>query len=347
MKKIIKAFVMAAGAGTRLRPLTFSIPKPMVPVVNKPVLEHTVENLARHGVRDIMMNLHYRGDMIKDYFGDGSKWGVRISYSPEKKLMGTAGGVKRCEDFLEDGTFLVLSGDGLADVNLSAVLDFHRRKKSAATMVLKAVDSKFDYGVTLLSASGRIRKFVEKPLWSDVFSNTVNTGIYVFEPKVLRMIPPGKFYDFGNTLWPRLLKKHLPIYGYVTKSYWTDVGNLKEYRQGQRDALDGKISLKIPGRRIRKGVYVGDGARIHPTARLLAPCVVGRDCLIGKNAIIGPDTVIAAKCSIARGASVSNSILWGRVRVAPRVKLDNCIIGYRAKVVSDISVYEGTILNVD
>ncbi|PKN01154.1 MAG: hypothetical protein CVU77_06675 [Elusimicrobia bacterium HGW-Elusimicrobia-1] len=347
MKKIIRAFVMAAGAGTRLRPLTFSIPKPMVPVVNKPVLEHTIENLARHGVRDIMMNLHYRGDMIKDYFGDGSRWGVRISYSPEKKLMGTAGGVKRCEDFLKDGTFLVLSGDGLADVNLSAVLDFHRRKKSAATMVLKAVDSKFDYGVTLLSPSGRIRKFIEKPLWSDVFSNTVNTGIYVFEPKILRMIPPGKFYDFGNTLWPRLLKKRLPIYGYVTKSYWTDVGNLKEYRQGQRDALDGKISLKIPGRQIRKGVYVGDGARIHPTARLLAPCVVGRECLIEKNAIIGPDTVIAAKCRIARGASVSNSILWGRVRVAPRVKLDNCIIGYRAKVVSDISVYEGTILNVD
>ncbi|MDI6757597.1 MAG: NDP-sugar synthase [Endomicrobiia bacterium] len=343
----MKAFVMAAGAGTRLRPLTYSIPKPMVPVVNKPVLEHTVENLAGHFAGDIMMNLHYRGDMIKEYFGDGSKWGARISYSPEKKLMGTAGGVKKCEDFLKGGAFIVMSGDGLSDVDLSAVCDFHRRKKSVATMVLKAVDSKFDYGVTLLSPSGRIKKFIEKPYWSDVFSNTVNTGIYVFEPEVLKLIPPNRFYDFGQDLWPKMLKKGLPIYGYVTKSYWTDVGNLKEYRQGQRDALSGNIRLNIPGRQIKKGVYVGEGSIIHPSAKLIAPCVIGKQCLIEKNVIIGPDTVVAAKCAIAPGAVISNSILWGRVRVSPRVKLDNCIIGYRAKVVSDISVYEGTILNVD
>ncbi len=342
----MKAFVMAAGAGTRLRPLTYSIPKPMVPVVNKPVLEHTLENLKKHGIEDMVMNLHYYGGMIKDYFGDGSKLGINIEYSYEKKLLGTAGGVKKKEDFFDD-TFIVLSGDGLTDLDLTGVLNFHRKKKALATMALKEVDSKFDYGVTLCDKSGRIKKFIEKPRWSDVFSNTVNTGIYIFEPEIFRYIPKGEFYDFGSQLWPKLLSMKKNIYGIVINNYWTDVGNLKEYRQGQRDALDGKIKLNIPGEERKKGIYVSRGAKIDKRTKLIAPCVVGSDCVIEKNSIIGPHTVIAAKCKIASGAVVSNSILWGRVEVAKNVKLDNCIIGYRAKVVSDISVYEGTILLVD
>ena len=351
--KNIKAFVMAAGAGTRLRPLTFSIPKPMVPIVNKPVLEHTIENLARHNITDIKMNLHYRGDMIKDYFGDGYPWGVKISYSYEKTLLGTAGGVKKCEDFFAgspdtSSTFIVMSGDGLTDVDITDIIKFHKKKKSLATMVLKEVDAKFEYGVTLCDkTTSRIKDFIEKPRWSDVFSNTVNTGIYIFETEIFKYIPSGQFYDFGQNLWPKLLKLKLPIYGYVTKSYWTDVGNLKEYRQGQRDALDRKILLNIPGKEIKKGIFVSSGADIHPTVRLISPCVVGRYVKIAPRAAIGPYTVIAAKSTISESASVSNSILWGRVKVAPRVRLDNCIIGYRARVISDISVFEGTILKVD
>ncbi len=343
---IMKAFVMAAGAGTRLRPLTYSIPKPMVPVVNKPVLEHTVENLKRHGVDEIMMNLHYYGEMISGYFKDGSEQKVKIHYSREKKLLGTAGGVKKQEKFF-DGAFFVMSGDGLTDIDLTSVLKFHKKKKSLATMVLKEVDSKFDYGVTLCDKTGRIRKFIEKPSWSDVFSNTVNTGIYVFEPEVFRYIPEAKFYDFGSQLWPKLLKLKKRIYGYVMKEYWTDVGNLKEYRQGQKDALDGVIKLSIPGEMISNKIYVGAGTKIDKSARLVAPCVIGRECVIEKNAVVGPYTSIAAKSRVMSGAKISNSILWGRVEVNKNVKLDNCIIGYKAKVVSDISVYEGTILHVD
>lgn len=341
----MKAFVMAAGAGTRLRPLTYSIPKPMVPVVNKPVLEHTIDNLAKYGVTDIMMNLHYRGDMIRKYFGDGSRWGVRINYSIEKNLLGTAGGVKKQESFF-DSTFFVLSGDGLTDINLAEVLKYHKKKRSLATMVLKEVDSKFDYGVTLCDRNGRIKEFIEKPRWSDVFSNTVNTGIYVFEPEIFRYIPRCVFYDFGSQLWPKLLRLKKNIYGYLMKEYWTDVGNLKEYRQSQRDALDRKIDLKIPGVEVKKNIYISGGAKIHKTAKLIPPCVIGKDCVIEKNSTIGPYTVIAAKSKISAGATISNSILWGRVEVAKNVKLDNCIIGYKARVVSDISVYEGTILNV-
>lgn len=342
----VKAFVLAAGAGTRLRPLTYAIPKPMVPVVNKPVLEHTVENLVRQGIREMVFNLHHYPQMIKDYFGNGEKWKATIRYSFEPELLGTAGGLKKVEKYFRDGTFVVMSGDGLSDIDLVRVFEFHRRKKALGTMVLKAVDTRFEYGVTLTDRSGRIKKFIEKPAWSDVFSNTVNTGIYVFEPLIFKYIPKNKFYDFGKDVWPDLLKRRLPIYGIEIFDYWTDVGNLKEYRQGVRDALDRKVKVNIPGKEIRPGVYVGEGTKIDSTARLISPCVIGNGCVVGKKAVIGPYTTLAAKCQIGEGAFLSNSILWGRVKVFKGVKLDNCIIGYRGRVSSNITVYEGSVLNV-
>ena len=342
----VKAFVLAAGAGTRLRPLTYAIPKPMVPVANKPVLEHTVENLSRHGIRTMVFNLHHYPRMIREYFGKGERWNVDISYSYEPRLLGTAGGLKKVEKFFRDGTFLVMSGDGLSDINLGRVLEFHRRKKALGTMVLKAVDSRFEYGVTLTDKSGRIKKFIEKPCWSDVFSNKVNTGIYVFEPAVFKYIPKNKFYDFGKDVWPDLLRRRQPIYGIEIFDYWTDVGNLKEYRQGVRDALDGRLKINIAGQQLYPGIYVGENTKISRGARLIAPCVIGRDCHIENKAVVGPYTTLAAKCQIGQGALVSNSILWGRVRVFRGVKLDNCIIGYRGVVSSNITVYEGSVLNV-
>jgi NDP-sugar pyrophosphorylase family protein len=342
----MKAFIMAAGAGTRLRPLTFEIPKPMVPVLNKPTIEHTLDNLRRHGVRQVMMNLHHYPETIRQYFGDGSGFGMDISYSLEKKLMGTAGGVKKTEAFF-DSTFLVMSGDGLTDIDLSKALEFHRRKKSLATMVLKAVDAKFEYGVTLTDGNGRIKKFIEKPKWSDVFANTVNTGIYILEPEVLKSIPGNRFYDFGMQLWPDLLKRRKRIFGYQMNEYWTDVGNLPEYRKGVKDALDGKLKVAIPGRQVRPGIWIGEGSKIAKGSKLRAPCVIGRCCFIGKNAIIGGYTTIGNHSSIGNGATVKNSILWEKVKVAKNVNLDNCIIGSEAEVSEDISVFEGTVLNVE
>ena len=244
---MVKAIVLAAGAGTRLRPLTYETPKPMVPVVNRPVIHHVLDNLLRHGIKEVAVNLFAHADQVRGYCGDGSRWSLKIRYSPEPKLMGTAGAVKKVEGFLKDGPFFVMSGDGLSDIDLTAMLAFHRKRRSLATMAVKAVDSRFDYGVTLLGASGRIRGFKEKPSWSDVFSNMVNTGIYLFEPEVLRHIPRNKVYDFGHELWPKLLKLRKPIYAYECKGYWTDVGNLSEYRRCQIDALDRNIRINIPG----------------------------------------------------------------------------------------------------
>ena len=343
---MMKAFVMAAGAGTRLRPLTFAIPKPMVPVINKPVLEHTLENLCRHGIRQAVLNLHHYPETIKNYFGDGASLDMKISYSHERELLGTAGGVKKMEDFF-DSTFLVMSGDGLTDIDLTRAIDFHNRKKALATMVLKTVDAKFDYGITITDSRGKIRKFVEKPSWSDVFANTVNTGIYIFEPEVFKYIPGDTFFDFGLQLWPKLLKLKKPIYGYLMDEYWTDVGNLTEYRRGVRDALDRKLKLHIDGDQMRPGIWIGEGTRIEKGARLNPPCVIGAHCVIGRNAVIDEYTTVANRSRIGPGANLKNSILWERVEVAKNVRLDNCIIGHGAKVSEDISVFEGAVLNIE
>jgi NDP-sugar pyrophosphorylase family protein len=342
----VKAFVMAAGAGTRLRPLTFAIPKPMVPVVNKPVLEHTLENLKHHGITDIALNLHCYPGMIKRHFGDGSRFGIKIRYSFEKTLMGTAGGVKKLENYL-DSTFIVMSGDGLTDINLTKAVRFHKAKKALATMILKSVDAQFEYGVTIIDTDGRIKKFVEKPKWSDVFANTVNTGIYIFEPEILKYIPENSFYDFGFQLWPDLLKKHKRIFGYNMDEYWTDVGNLSEYRRGVKDTLDGKLKLEIPGQQRKPGIWIGNGTHIEKGAMLNSPCVIGTNCFIGKNAIIDSYTTVGNNARVGQGAVIKNSILWEKVRVAKNVKLDNCIIGSEAEVSEDISVFEGTVLNIE
>ena len=338
--------VLAAGAGTRLRPLTYETPKPMVPVVNRPVLHHVLDNLQRHGVAETVINLHTRPELIRRYCSDGSRWGMKIRYSREADLLGTAGAVKKMEKVFRDCAFFVLSGDGLSDIHLTDLLHFHKTRKALATIVLKPMDHRFDYGVVLTKANRQVRKFVEKPSWSEVFSNEVNTGIYLLEPEVLRYIPKNRPYDFGNELWPALVKKGLPIYGYTMSGYWCDVGNLSEYRKSQWDALDGKIQIRIPGREIREKIWVDERTRIPPKVRLKAPCVIGQGAILHPNCVIGPYTVVGDFSEIGSGAVLKNCILWNRVRVGRNVHLSNCIIGENGSVQEDISVYEAAVLNI-
>jgi mannose-1-phosphate guanylyltransferase/phosphomannomutase len=346
MKSPVHAMVMAAGAGTRLRPLTHATPKPMVPIANRPVLEYTLENLKRHGITEMVLNLYSHPDLIRRHFGDGSAWGVQITYSHEPSLLGTAGGVKKVERFLNGGTFLVLSGDGLTTLDLTALLAFHRRRKSLGTMALTNVYTRFEYGITLANPRGRIRRFIEKPLWSDVFSSQVNTGIYVFEPEIFDAIPKGRVYDFGKQLWPKLLKAQAPIYGYPTKAYWCDVGNLSEYRRAQRDVLDGKMGIRLPGRQIRPGIWVEEGTVIDRSVKLEAPCLIGRDCRIAQGAHIGAYTVIGHRAHIGAKSVLRHCTLWNDVRVEKQVRLENCILGHGARAAENISVYEGAVINL-
>ncbi len=342
----MKAMVLAAGAGTRLRPLTYQVPKPMVPVVNRPVLHHVLDNLLRHGVQEVAVNLYAHADQIRGYVGDGSRWSLKVHYSHEPKLMGTAGAIKKAEGFLKDGPFFVLSGDGLSDINLTEMLAFHKKHKSLATMAIKAIDSRFEYGVTLTEGGGRIKGFLEKPSWGDVFSNMVNTGIYLFEPEIFRYIPKNKVYDFGHELWPKLLKLGKPIFAYETKGYWTDVGNLAEYRRCQIDTMDGKAKIGIPGEQIHPRVWVEEGATISPKAVLKAPCLIGKGAVIEAGAEVGPYTVVGDRSRIASAAVLKNCILFDNVTVGQGVELSNCILGANGNVKENITVYEAAVLNL-
>jgi NDP-sugar pyrophosphorylase family protein len=342
----IRAMVLAAGAGTRLRPLTYETPKPMVPVVNRPVIHHVLDNLLKHGVKDVMVNLYAHADQVRGYCGDGSRWSLNVQYSQEPKLMGTAGAIKKVESFFKDGPFFVMSGDGLSDIDLTAMYHFHKKRGSLATMATKAVDARFDYGVTLTQGSGRIKGFMEKPSWSDVFSNKVNTGIYLFEPEVFKFIPKNKIYDFGHELWPKLLKLKKPIYAYETKGYWTDVGNLSEYRRCQIDTLEGQAKINIPGKEIRKGVWVDRPTQISPKAILRAPCVIGKGSIIEAGAQIGPYTVVGDRAKISEKANLKNCILFDNVTVGANVHLSNCILGANGNVKENITVYEAAVLNL-
>lgn len=341
----MKAFILAAGEGTRLRPLTYTIPKPMFPVCNKPVMEYTLELLKKYNINEVIINLHYRGNFIRNYFRNGNKWEMKIEYSPEKRILGTAGGVKKAINFFDD-TFVVMSGDGLTGINLSKVIQFHKQKKSVATMVLKNVDSRLEYGVTLTDKQGRIKKFVEKPSWGEVFSNAVNTGIYVFEPEVFRYVAKNTFFDFGHHLWPLLLEKKERIYAYKMEEYWCDIGNLSEYRKAQRDILEKRIKVSIPGREIRRSIWVGENTYIHPTVKLFSPCVIGKNCILEEGVTVDQFTVIGNSSVIRKNAKIKNSILWENVSVEKNVELNNCVIGSNAEVKENISVFDGSVINI-
>ncbi len=254
----MKAVIMAGGEGTRLRPLTCNRPKPMVPVVNKPVMEHIIDLLKKHNLTDIAVTLQYMPELIKEFFHDGNEFGVNMRYYIEQTPLGTAGSVKNAEEFLND-TFVVISGDALTDIDLSKAIEFHFNKGSIATLILKRVDVPLEYGVVVTNDEGRITRFLEKPSWGEVFSDTVNTGIYILSPEVLGYFNKNEMFDFSKDLFPILLKEEKPIYGFITEDYWCDIGDLRAYNQVHMDILDGKVKVVIPGKEIREGVWVDEG----------------------------------------------------------------------------------------
>src|SRR3712207_2493117 len=238
----MKAIIMAGGQGTRLRPLTSNQPKPMIRIANLPCMEHIVNLLAQHGITDIAVTLQFMPEEIQDYFGDGSDWGVNMRYSIEDAPAGTAGSVKMAERQLDlhGERLLIISGDALTDADLTQLVRFHEEKDAEVTMVLKSVENPLDFGIVIIGGDGRISRFLEKPAWGQVFSDTVNTGLYLVEPSVLDEIPEVGEYDFSKDLFPGLLDKGRPLYGFVTDAYWEDIGTLEQYASAQRDVLDGR-----------------------------------------------------------------------------------------------------------
>lgn len=339
----MKAVVMVGGKGTRLRPLTCDRPKPMVPVVNRPMLEHVITLLKLHGFSDIFATLYYMPEVIQDYFGHGDKFGVEMHYAIEDTPLGTAGSVKACEKYL-DSTFLVISGDALTDIHLGEAVEFHKAKGAIATIVLTRVTSPLEYGVVITDDDGRITRFLEKPSWSEVFSDTVNTGIYVLEPEALRLFDAGVQFDFSKNLFPLILKKGLPLFGYVACGYWSDVGNIEQYRQTHYDILQGLAYVSIPGEEIARGIYIGKGTEIHPNTKLDPPIVIGDFCRIRRGAEIGSGTVIGHNNILNEGLSVKRSVLWDDSFFGKDTELRGAIVCSKASLKAKSAVFEGSVI---
>jgi len=342
----VKAVIMAGGFGTRLRPLTANVPKPMVPLGNKPIVEHTVELLRAHGFDDIVMLLYFLPEAITEHFGDGSRWGVRISYVTPAADLGTAGAVKfAAEAFGEP--ILVISGDIVTDFDLGAAVAFHAAAKAEATMVLTRVENPLAYGIVITDQAGHITRFLEKPSWGEVFSDTINTGIYLLEPSVFAAIPAGREYDFGKDLYPALLRDGRVVAGHIADGYWRDVGDLVEYRLAHLDLLQGRVRLTPPGRRVEgldRDVWLDEGARADFTAHLTGAVIVGRGARIEPNARLAY-SVIGPGCVIGEGAVLDGCVLWEGSEVGPRAVLKECVVGRRAVIRAHATVQEGAVIS--
>jgi mannose-1-phosphate guanylyltransferase/phosphomannomutase len=334
---------MAGGEGSRLRPLTCHIPKPMVPVLNRPVMEYTIELLKKHGITEVGVTLQYLPEEIKDWFGDGSKWGVSISYFTEDSPLGTAGSVKNAESFLDD-TFIVISGDALTDFDLGQAITFHQKKRAIATLVLTSVENPLEYGVVLTHSDNKIDRFLEKPGWGEVFSDQVNTGIYILEPEVLRYIPANKFYDFSKNLFPLLLQKKQPVYGCLLKGYWCDIGNMTQYMQANYDLLSGNVGLPIKGNNQGDNIWLGEGVKLNSSVKLKGPLFIGNNVEIGKNAVIDSYSVIGDGAWLGQGSVLKRAVLWNNVYLGKEVAIRGSVICNNVIIKNRCQTYEGAVV---
>lgn len=342
----MKAIIMAGGEGSRLRPLTCGRPKPMVPVVNRPIMEHIINLLKKHDLYDIGVTLQYMPEAIRDYFGRGSEYGVHLRYFVEDVPLGTAGSVKNAENFLDE-TFIVISGDALTGIDLTEAIKFHRQKGAMATLVLTRVDTPLEYGVVITAEDGRVRQFLEKPGWGEVFSDTVNTGIYVLEPEVLGFFKAGQKFDFSQDLFPILLEKNLPLYGVTVPGYWCDIGNLEQYLQAHIDILDGQVEVEMPGVEQSPGIWIGDQAEIDPSAKINAPALIGAGTRLGANVTVDSWSVIGENCTIGEQSSIKKSVLWNHALTGPSVSLRGAVVCSRVQVLANADVYEGAVIGSD
>ncbi len=339
----MKAIVMAGGQGTRLRPLTSNQPKPMVPVVNKPTIQHILELLQRHGINEVIMTLAFLPRLIRNHFGDGSSLGMHIDYTVEETPAGTAGSIRLAKDLLDD-TFLVISGDALTDFDLTSVIEFHRRREAMITIALKSVENPLEFGVVIVDEEGRIQRFLEKPGWGQVFSDTVNTGIYVIEPEVLDHIPEGQPYDFSHNLFPKLFDMRKPLYGVVCEGYWQDIGSLEQYLQANRDALDGKIQLTPPGVRLKGNVWVDHNAAIDSLDGVEGPAVIGANVRLEPGAMVHAHTVLGNNVVLRAGAQVSDSVLGENVYLASGAVVAGAVLGNAVEIHENAHIAEGAVI---
>ena len=337
---------MAGGEGSRLRPLTSNTPKPMLPVANTPMMEHIVTLCRRHGLNDVVVTVQYLASVIRTYFGDGADLGVELRYATEETPLGTAGSVGNARDHLDD-TFLVISGDALTDIDLGRVVDFHKGHGGPATIVLYEVENPLEFGIVITREDGTVERFLEKPTWGQVFSDAVNTGIYVLDPEIFAHIPPGVPVDFSQDVFPALLEAGTPIHGYVAEGYWEDVGNIEAYLRAHRDVLDGRVDVEVPGFRIAEGVWVGADAEVHPDADIVGPAVIGENCRVEAGAQVLEYSVLGRNVVLGEGGFVQRSVVFDDVYLSGQVHLRGCVVGKGTDIRQGARAEDGVVIGDD
>ncbi len=344
----MKAIIMAGGEGTRLRPLTCTVPKPMLPIANRPVIDYAVELLKKHGIREIGVTLRYLPEMISSHL-EASERECGFEFFTETDPLGTAGSIKAAEDFLSD-TFVVLSGDGLTDIDLSEVIRFHKEKHADATLVLKKTEDPTEYGIVTADSSGKIVRFSEKPSWEDVFSNTVNTGIYVLNKSVLSLIETGEEADFSKDIFPKMLDKGMNLFGFTagSQTYWCDIGDPFSYIKANSDVIEGKVNVRpfseLGYYEIKKGVFVGKYARLDEDAVLEAPCLIGAETTVCKNTVIHSGTVIGSHSYIGRNSTIKASVIGDNVYIGNSCQIRKAVICKGTGFGDSVNVFEGSII---
>ncbi|MBI2119966.1 MAG: mannose-1-phosphate guanyltransferase [Elusimicrobia bacterium] len=345
----MKCVIMAGGFGTRLRPLTCNLPKPIVPMANRPMMDHIVELLSKHSIKEAVSMLYFQPEDIQKHFQDGKKFGIKMKYLLPPSDLGTAGCIKFAENELSE-TFIVMSGDVLTDFDLSKAIDFHKEKNALATMVLTRVTNPLQYGVVIIDEENKITRFLEKPSWGEVFSDTINTGIYILNPKVLHEIPQKQMFDFSKDLFPKLLAKKEALYGYVAEGFWKDVGDLREYRLAHRDILDRRVLVKIEGKQKQftnneheSSVWVDEGAEIQDGVEFIGNSILGKNCKIEAGCKI-ENSVIGENCVIGSYSHISGSVLWNHVKVGRESLMRETIVGEKVVIGEKALIQVGAVI---
>lgn len=342
----MKAMVLAAGVGSRLDPLTSRVPKPLVPIVNRPVIEHIINLLADHGYRDLIANLHYLPEQLKEHFGDGKDFGVNMQFHYEAELSGDAGGVRACKSFLNDGTFIVLMGDLITDCDLTHIVREHKRKGAIASIAIKRVPNVEHFGVVMQDKNGFIKGFQEKPKKEEALSDLASAGIYVLEPEIFKFMPETGSYGFGRQLFPSLVEKGARVLGVEIESYWSDVGTIAQYRQSNFDALNGLVNLRIPSVKQESTsdftIFYGEGSDVDEGAKVAGRLLLGKGSKISRGARLKGSVVIGDNCEIAEDAQLEDVVIWSGSRIERGAKLFNSIVGDSCVIEQESKHFEVT-----
>lgn len=343
----MKGVILAGGQGTRIRPLTYKNPKPMLPLINRPFMYNFILWLKSYGINEIVLSTCYLPEVFEKHFGDGSKIGVKLSYITEEEPLGTCGAVKNVQNYLNDKFFLVFNGDILTSLNLKDLVTYHREKKADITIALTPVEDPTAYGLVPIDNQGRVKKFLEKPSAEEIVTNLINAGTYVIESHVMELAPLGENYSFERGLFPKALKKGLKIYGYVSNSYWLDVGTPQKYLMAHHDILGKKINFKFPYREVFANTFIGKDAKYSKGNFTSGPVVIGEETIVEKGAKIQPFTVIGKKCYVGSKTEISKSIIFNNCEISSNCYVENSIISNNVKIGKNVRIEDNSVIGDD